>query len=126
MRDCLIAVIDDDALVRDAAASLIRSFGYRTATYASADAYLAAEAEAEAGVGDPACVLTDLQMPGRSGLELRVALRARGSQVPVILMTAYPTDDLRTRAAALDLVALLDKPVDPDLLAGALAAAVRL
>lgn len=122
MRDCLIAVIDDDALVRDAAASLIRSFGYRTATYASADAYLAAEA----GVGDPACVLTDLQMPGRSGLELRAALRARGSQVPVILMTAYPTDDLRTRAAALDLVALLDKPVDPDLLAGALAAAVRL
>ncbi len=117
MRDCLIAVIDDDALVRDAAASLIRSFGYRTTTYASADAYLAS---AEA-VG---CVLTDLQMPGRSGLELRAALRERGSQVPVILMTAYPTDELRARAAALGLVALLDKPVDPALLSDAIAAAL--
>lgn len=118
MRDCLIAVIDDDALVRAAAASLIRTFGYRTATYASADVYLA---EAE---DDPACVLTDLQMPGRSGLELRAALRARGSQVPVILMTAYPTDELRARAATLDLAALLDKPVDPGLLSRALERAI--
>lgn len=118
MRDCLIAVIDDDALVRDAAASLIRAFGYRTATYASADLYLAEAA------ADPACVLTDLQMPGRSGLELGAALRARGSQVPVILMTAYPTEDLRTRASGLGLAALLDKPVDPALLNAAIAAAV--
>lgn len=117
MRDCLIAVIDDDALVRDAAASLIRSFGYRTTTYASADAYLASTAAA-------ACVLTDLQMPGRSGLELRAALRERGSPVPVILMTAYPTEELRARAAALGLVALLDKPVDPALLSAALDTAV--
>lgn len=114
MDDCLIAVIDDDALVRDAAASLIRALGYRTALYPSADAYLAEAPD------DPACVLTDLQMPGRSGLELHAALRARGSTVPVILMTAYPSADLRTRAGALDLVALLDKPVDPALLDAAL------
>ncbi|UYY79076.1 response regulator transcription factor [Sphingomonas sp. R1] len=117
MHDCLIAVIDDDALVRDAAASLIRALGYRTATYPSADAYLAEATDA------PACVLTDLQMPGRSGLELHAALRARGSAVPVILMTAYPTGDLRARVTALDLVALLDKPVDPTLLHDALAQA---
>ncbi|WP_218018050.1 response regulator transcription factor [Sphingomonas azotifigens] len=114
MRDSLVAVVDDDALVRDAAASLIRSLGYRTAIYPSADAYLDADS------GDAACVLTDLQMPGRSGLDLRQSLRDRGSMVPVILMTAYPTPELRTRAATLDLVALLDKPVDPDLLSGAL------
>jgi len=118
VRDSLVAVVDDDALVRDAAASLIRSFGYRTAIYPSADAYLAAE------TGDTACVLTDLQMPGRSGLDLRQSLRERGSAVPVILMTAYPTEDLRARAASLDLVALLDKPVDPDLLSGALEVAI--
>lgn len=119
MPDSLVAVVDDDALVRDAAASLIRSFGYRTALYTSADAYL------EAGDGETAdCVLTDLQMPGRSGLELRQTLRARGLMVPVILMTAYPSAELRARAASLDLVALLDKPVDPDLLAGALARAL--
>ncbi|MET3724130.1 response regulator transcription factor [Sphingomonas trueperi] len=114
MPDSLVAVVDDDALVRDAAASLIRSFGYRTAIYASADAYL------DAGDDAADCVLTDLQMPGRSGLELRQRLRERGSTVPVILMTAYPTAELRARAATLDLVALLDKPVDPDLLCGAL------
>ncbi|SFJ24625.1 Response regulator receiver domain-containing protein [Sphingomonas sp. NFR04] len=118
MPDSLVAVVDDDALVRDAAASLIRSFGYRTAIYASADAYL------DAGDDAADCVLTDLQMPGRSGLELRQTLRARGSTVPVILMTAYPTPDLRARAASLDLVALLDKPVDPDLLSGALERAI--
>lgn len=114
MQNSLVAVVDDDALVRDAAANLIRSLGYRTAIYASADAYLAA------GTDDIACVVTDFQMPGRSGLELRQCLRERGSAVPVILMTAYPTEDLRARAAGLDLIALLDKPVDPDLLLGAL------
>ncbi|NLS25981.1 Sensor histidine kinase RcsC [Sphingomonas sp. S2M10] len=118
VRDSLVAVVDDDALVRDATASLVRSFGYRTAIYPSADAYLDAAADAVA------CVLTDLQMPGRSGLELRECLRARGSAVPVILMTAFPTEELRARTAALDLVALLDKPVDPDLLSRALARAL--
>jgi FixJ family two-component response regulator len=116
--DSLVAVVDDDALVRDAAASLIRSFGYRTAIYPSADAYL------DAGDDTVDCVLTDLQMPGRSGLELRQRLRERGSMVPVILMTAYPTPDLRARATSLGLVALLDKPVDPDLLSSALARAM--
>lgn len=114
MQDRLVAVIDDDDLVRDAAASLIRSLGYRTATFASAEAYLAAPDPA------PDCVLTDLQMPGRSGLELSAVLRAGPSPVPVILMTAYPTDELRVRATAMGLAALLDKPVDPDLLTGAL------
>ncbi len=118
MPDSLVAVVDDDALVRDAAASLVRSFGYRTAIYPSADAFL------DAGDDAADCVLTDLQMPGRSGLELRQRLRERGSTVPVILMTAYPTAELRARAAALDLVALLDKPVDPDLLSGALESAL--
>ncbi|WP_313535761.1 response regulator transcription factor [Sphingomonas sp.] len=118
MPDNLVAVVDDDALVRDAAASLIRSFGYRTALYGSADAYLDASDDAAD------CVLTDLQMPGRSGLELRQTLRERGSTVPVILMTAYPTAELRARAAALDLIALLDKPVDPDLLSSALVRAM--
>lgn len=118
MPDSLVAVVDDDALVRDSAASLIRSLGYRTAVYPSADAYLEAADDAAA------CVLTDLQMPGRSGIELRQTLRARGSMVPVILMTAYPTPDLRARAESLDLVALLDKPVDPDLLCGALERAI--
>lgn len=114
MQDRLVAVIDDDALVRDAASSLIRSLGYRTALYPSADAYL------DAGTDAAACVLTDLQMPGRSGLELRQTLRERGSTVPMILMTAFPTDELRARAARLDLIALLDKPVDADLLSSAL------
>lgn len=115
VRDSLVAVIDDDALVRDATASLVRSFGYRSTTYPSAEAFLDAEP------GAACCVLTDLQMPGRSGLELCQALRARGSTLPVILMTAYPTAELRTRAEAFGLIALLDKPVDPDLLSEALA-----
>lgn len=118
MSNAVIAVIDDDALVRNATSSLLRSLGYQTALYESADAFLSA------GVLLPDCILSDLQMPGRSGLDLRIALMQQGSAVPMILMTAFPTRSIHAQVDALNMVALLEKPLDVERLAGALDAAL--
>src|SRR5215472_10702722 len=58
------------------------------------------------------CLITDLQMPGQSGIELQEALRSRGYQMPVILVTAYPNDKDRTRALNNGAVEFLSKPFD--------------
>lgn len=114
MSNALIAVIDDDELVRNSTSSLLRSLGYSAALYASADEFLSA---GEHGVD---CVLSDLQMPGRSGFDLRVELNKRGSLVPMILMTAFPTPSIHAQAVTLAMAGLLEKPLSPDRLVGAL------
>jgi len=84
----LIAIVDDDELARDGIGQLVESFGYTTATFRSAEHFL------QSGVvAQTACLITDLQMPGQSGLELQEALRSQGYQMPVILVTAYPNDE---------------------------------
>ncbi|WP_165831096.1 response regulator transcription factor [Sphingomonas pokkalii] len=115
----ILAVIDDDPLVRGAISSLVRSLGYGIAPFDSAEAFL------EAAPTEVACILTDLQMPGLSGLDLCRLVREEGSQVPMILMTAYATPQTWERAAAYGLVALLEKPLDPDRLAASLVTALR-
>jgi FixJ family two-component response regulator len=60
----------------------------------------------------PTCLITDLQMPGLSGLDLQQALQSRGYHTPVILVTAYPTDKHRTRALNNGAVGFLSKPFD--------------
>lgn len=118
MREGVIAVIDDDDLVRNATSTLIRSLGYVTTLYASADEFLGSHDR------EVACILTDFQMPGLSGLDLGELLKKEGSAIPMILVTAYPAPGVHARADALDMVALLEKPLDADLLAGALARAL--
>jgi FixJ family two-component response regulator len=102
----IVAIIDDDELVRSSMASLIRSLGLKARTFASADEYLGSE-----DVQDVACVVTDVQMPGTSGLQLQQILSAEDSAPPVIMMTAFP--DKRVRAQALEAGALcfVEKPV---------------
>jgi FixJ family two-component response regulator len=63
-----------------------------------------------------ACLITDLKLPGQSGLELQEALRSRGYQMPVILVTAYPNDKHRTRAINNGAVDFLSKPFDDRLM----------
>ena len=77
----LIAIVDDDELARDGTRQL------DALTFTSAEHFLQSAAMAQT-----ACLITDLQMPGLSGLDLQQALQARGYQTPVILVTAYPID----------------------------------
>lgn len=117
MSPAVIAVIDDDALVRAAIASLIRSYDYQTAVFASATEFLAAKQEA---VG---CIVSDLQMPDLTGLDLARSLRAAKGP-PLILMTAHSTPNTRQDAAAAGVRAVLEKPLDPDVLIAAIQDAI--
>jgi FixJ family two-component response regulator len=104
---CNIAIVDDDDSVRIALSSLLRSYGYTADAYDSAYALLAA-----GGLADYHCILTDLQMPGMSGIELLEQLRRQGSQLPLILMTAFPEAALRKRALQGGASCFLSKPFE--------------
>ena len=103
-----IAVVDDDERVRHSLTTLLRSLGLQAATYASASDFLASDKE------HVDCVLTDLQMPDLSGIDLLIAIKAKGSKLPVVIMTAFPEDMVRRRAVALGAVGFFDKPIDVD------------
>lgn len=110
----LIAIIDDDASIRSATASLLRAAGYRTQCHVSADAFLALDPA-------PAChlILTDLSMPGTSGLALLAILQRSGAPAPpCILMTARTERELWTQAERSTAVCVLRKPFAADHLIG--------
>jgi FixJ family two-component response regulator len=102
-----IAIVDDDAAVRIGLRSLLRSCGYEVDVYDSALALLAANS-----LGNYHCIISDLQMPGMSGIELLEQLRRDGSQLPVILMTAFPEAALRKRAFQGGASCFLSKPFE--------------
>jgi tungstate transport system substrate-binding protein len=115
----LISIVDDDALARDGVRELVESFGYRTATFESAEHFLKSSMVAET-----TCLIADVQMPGLSGLELQEALRSQGYRTPVILITAYPNEKRQTRALDNGAVAFLSKPFDEESLVKCLTAAI--
>jgi FixJ family two-component response regulator len=116
----MIAIVDDDDVVREAMKSLMRSLGYNASTFGSADEFLKSEQ-----VSNTSCLVTDLQMPGLSGIDLQDWLIARGHRIPIIFITAYPDENARTRAMNAGAVAFLSKPVNPDHLLGYLDKALR-
>ena len=116
----LISIVDDEALARDGIGALVESLGYNVVTFTSAEHYLRSDVIAET-----TCLITDMQMPGLSGLELQEALRSQGYQTPVIVITAYPDEKHRTRAFANGAVGFLSKPFDEKSLIECLAAAIK-
>jgi FixJ family two-component response regulator len=101
----LIALIDDDASFRTALFESLCSLGYRVHGFASAEEFVAV---GEASIYD--CVITDIHMPGMSGLDLKKLLNSRGSRVPVIMVTARGEAGLEAMAMAGGAVCLLRKP----------------
>jgi FixJ family two-component response regulator len=120
-REFLISVIDDDESFRLALIGSLRSFGYGTRGFASAEEFFASE-----GGSLSDCIITDLHMPGMSGLDLIQQLSARGSTFPVILVTGRPEPGLEAKAAAGGAVCLLGKPFETEALIGCLERALKI
>jgi len=101
----MISIVDDDAYVRESLRDLIESLGYDVAIFGSAERFLEAES-----LPETSCLITDLQMPGLSGLDLQSRLMADGHRIPVIFITAFPDEKFRVRAMRSGAVGFLSKP----------------
>ncbi|GAB2898874.1 response regulator [Paraburkholderia jirisanensis] len=103
----IVSIVDDDESVRIATASLIRSLGWGVKLFASAEAFLQSGDRT-----DTACIVCDIQMPGMTGLEMQAHLIAIGNPLPIIFVTAFPSDEAQRQASANGARAFLHKPVD--------------
>jgi RNA polymerase sigma factor (sigma-70 family) len=113
-----VFVVDDDPSIRDSLALMLGIAGYRTSLFADAEAFLAASGPETTG-----CLVADLRLPGKSGLELQAELRARSLSLPVVIITAHgdvPAARAAFHAQAID---FLEKPFDQKQLFAAIDAA---
>jgi FixJ family two-component response regulator len=116
----LISIIDDDKSMLSAVVGLVRSAGYDARGFASAEEFL--------GCGmvlNFACIVTDIQMPGMSGIELKQHLEARQLPTPVIMITARRDPGLEGRAIASGAVCFIPKPFEGDTLIGCIEQALK-
>lgn len=114
----LIAIVDDDASIRETTKDLLESAGLDAATFASAEEFL------NSGLLQRvSCTVADMRMPGMSGLALHEHLGASGHPIPTILITAYPDEPVRARALKAGVVCYLVKPFADDELLGCISAA---
>jgi FixJ family two-component response regulator len=100
-----VYVVEDDEAVRDSLALLLGLAGYRSAVYADAESFLRSWSAEMAG-----CVLSDLRLPGMSGVALQAALRERGSALPFIVITAHGDVATARQAFLAEAVDFLEKP----------------
>ncbi|HET7546702.1 MAG TPA: response regulator [Usitatibacter sp.] len=102
-----VYIVDDDPAVRDSLSLLLSVRGYRTATFASAEDFLAAWRLEWKG-----CLIADIRMPGMDGLALQREMKRRGIELPVVIVTAH--GDVASARAAFksDAVDFLEKPFD--------------
>jgi FixJ family two-component response regulator len=103
----LISIVDDDSVVRGALENLATSLGFRACTFPSAEAFLQSSL-----VPETSCLISDIQLPGTSGVELQHRLADLGLSIPTIFITAYPDDAVRARALEAGAVCFLHKPFD--------------
>ena len=109
-----IAIVDDDQSVREAATNLFRSMGFPVVAFASAEEFLDSDS-----VERTSCLVLDMQMPGMGGLRLQSHLASAGRHIPIVFVTGYPDEGVRTKALASGAVCFLTKPfAEGDLLDG--------
>jgi len=103
----LISIIDDDQHFRVSMRKLVMLLGYTVEEFSSADDFLASRV-----LPETACLVTDVHMPGMSGIELHGRLIKLGYAIPTILVTAYPDEGVRDQVMKDGVVCYLSKPVD--------------
>jgi len=115
-----VFIVDDDAGLRASLARALRLRGYRTADFASADAFLKSYSEEQSG-----CLILDYGMPGMSGLELQALLVARGIAIPTIFITGHGGVPESVQAMKLGAVDFLEKPFRQEVLLAQIDAALQ-
>ena len=120
LSNVLLAEIPTDESVRQATSALVRSLGYAVATFASAEDFLESNR-----VDGTSCLITDVQMPGLSGVELQSRLIADGRCMPIIGVTAYPEDSIRIQMLRAGAVGFLSKPFNDECLIDCLTTALK-
>jgi FixJ family two-component response regulator len=118
----LIAIIDDDESARIGLVTLVRAAGYAAQGFASAEEFLGLGPRSLRGF---ACVITDIQMPGLSGIDLKQHLSAELCPLPVIMITARSEAGLEERALAAGAACFLRKPFDAAAIVRCLERALR-
>jgi len=103
-----IAVIDDDPSMRQSLEGLLRSLGHTVRVFVSADEFIARGGAAASYT----CIVSDITMPGMSGLDLQRQLKATGAAPPLILMTAFADERARIHATEAGATCFLAKPFD--------------
>jgi FixJ family two-component response regulator len=116
----LIAIVDDDDLMRNAVQGLLKSVGLPARVFASAEEFLQSGEQRQT-----ACLIADIRMPGMSGLELQAKLNAERCKIPTIFITAHGDAKMRMQALRAGAVEFLAKPFDDEVLLGNVRAALK-
>jgi FixJ family two-component response regulator len=114
----VVSIVEDDRFFRESMRMLMESLGHSVECFSSAADFLASPRLVET-----ACLITDVQMPAMTGIELYRHLIETGRAIPTILVTAYPDDEARARALKEGVICYLRKPVDDEQLKRCLRAA---
>jgi FixJ family two-component response regulator len=116
----LVAIVDDDDLMRSALQGMLKSVGLSSQTFASAEEFLNSGQQHQT-----ACLIADIRMPGMSGLELQAKLNAEHCRIPTIFITAHGDTRMRMQALRAGAVEFLAKPFDDEALLGSVRAALE-
>jgi FixJ family two-component response regulator len=103
----MVAIVEDDESYRAAVQRFLKSEGYRVESFASAEDFLNSGRQLETG-----CLITDIRMPGLSGLDLQAKLNAEKHPIPTIFITAHGDEKMRLQAMRAGAVKFLTKPFD--------------
>jgi len=116
----LVAIVDDDDLMRGALQGMLKSVGLRSQAFASAEEFLVSGQQ-----NHTACLIADIRMPGMSGLELQAELNDEQHRIPTIFITAHGDEKMRMRALKAGAVEFLAKPFDDEALLKSVRAALE-
>jgi FixJ family two-component response regulator len=105
----IVYIVDDDALIRNSLAGLLKSAGHTATSFASGEDFLASETVAQA-----CCILLDLKLEGMSGLSVQRALIERGTKVPVIFISSHGEEEVVDKALRQGAIAFFHKPFSVD------------
>ena len=103
----IVAIVDDDKAVGNAIEVLMRSIGLVAQAFSSGEEFLRSPELSRTG-----CLVVDFDMPNMTGLDLHINLSRLGKEIPTVLITAYPSDDIRSRALQAGIICYLPKPFD--------------